>query len=112
MDFDIIFNNPPRARAFFHDSKLLEDVPDHQFSTRYRMSKERFSIMMDTIGDQFEPESLRNNPIPAVTKVLACLRILTSGSFQTVSGGIVVSLVVNIGCKSMDLGWDSVRSSK
>ena len=51
-----------------------------------------FQDLVERIGPAFEFDSARNAPVPPETAVMACLRLLASGSFQNVTGqGVTMS---------------------
>ncbi len=114
MDFRIVFG----GRQGVHggndvepgDRLQVNDIPDYLFTHQYRMNKATFQALLNQVGDVFVHSSKRNNPVPPETCVLVSLRLLSSGSFQCVSG-VTVSVSQATTSRILKLFCETVTSS-
>lgn len=75
-----------RERVFRDRVHPLEVYNDLELYKRYRLDRQTIFELVDAIGEELDPTTLRNNALPRELKVLAALRFYASGSFQQVTG--------------------------
>jgi hypothetical protein len=86
-------------RRIFRDRLDLTRLPDRELIKKYRFPRHVIIELKNLVNDQLEKQTFRNQSIPVMTQVLACLRIEASGTFQNVIAdtiGVSQSAVSNM----------------
>jgi hypothetical protein len=77
-----------RPRHFHTRVENIEKYTEEEFRSRFRLRKDTFIYLLEKISEKLEPATNRNHSISASLQLLITLRILSGGSFQTVSGDV------------------------
>ncbi|XP_064648763.1 putative nuclease HARBI1 [Lineus longissimus] len=78
-----------RERVFRDRLHPLDAYNDLELYRRYRLDRETLLELIDAVGDELDPITLRNHALPRELKVLAALRFYGTGSFQILTGDSV-----------------------
>eukprot|EP00102_Acyrthosiphon_pisum_P019200 XP_016656410.1 PREDICTED: putative nuclease HARBI1 isoform X2 [Acyrthosiphon pisum] len=70
---------------------------EHDFKTRFRLSKETVLMILDLIGPSISSNTDRNNAVTTTQKLLLALRFYATGSFL-ISAGDVVGVSKSTAC--------------
>lgn len=71
-----------RKERIFHQRITLFQMPESDVIKLYRLPSHVILSLLDEIKDDMEPRTKRSHAIPGLTKLLAALHLLSSGSFQ------------------------------
>ena len=91
-----IENIPQNWHHLRDRSNPLEHLEDHEFQVRFRFSKDTVRSIFDMISDDLSTFSGKTSNIPPMLQLLASLRILATGRFQSIAGDLQQSLVSRI----------------
>ncbi|XP_064639594.1 putative nuclease HARBI1 [Lineus longissimus] len=78
-----------RERVFRDRLHPLDEYDDVELYQRYRFDRQTILEVIDVVGDELDPITLRNHALPRELKVLAALRFYATGSFQLNVGDTV-----------------------
>ncbi|XP_041420063.1 putative nuclease HARBI1 [Xenopus laevis] len=75
----------PRLRVprQFNPRTVMDNLTDEEIRLRYRLGRTAITELYEKIKHYMEPKTKRSHAIPGISKLLATLHFLASGSFQT-----------------------------
>jgi len=86
MDIALLLADPPNQDWRTKVRRNLEDFSDADCRRKFRLPRENLQAIINKLSGDLSAPSSWNNPISPTTQVLASLRLLASGSFQSVTG--------------------------
>ena len=84
-----IVNRDIRRQRIFRERENPLDLPDVDFYSRFRMTKQKFFDLHNLLEQRLTHPTRRNKALPSTLQLLAALRFLASGSFEEVVGDTV-----------------------